>query len=254
MNLSERVKNILLRPKQEWEIIAGETTTTADLYRNYIFLLAAIGPVASIIGMSVIGVSMPFTGTFRIPILNAIASAVVSYILGLVNVYIIALIIDYLAPTFSAEKNMNQAMKLATYSFTAGWLASVFVIIPTLAVLSILGLYSFYLFYTGIPVLMKSPPEKSAAYTVMVIVASIIIFFVISWIPRAFITYPTSGMYMHETTNEALKLKEAATQMQEAARKMQESVTKTGQMTEEQAKQMQEAAQKMKDAATRQAE
>jgi hypothetical protein len=254
MNLSERVKNILLRPKQEWEVVAGETTTTADLYRNYICLLAAIGPVASVIGMSVVGVSMPFTGSFRIPILTSISSAVISYILGLISVYIIAFIIDYLAPTFSAQKNMSQALKLATYSFTAGWLASVFIIIPSLGILSILGLYSFYLLYTGIPVLMKSPPEKSVAYTVTVVVASIIIFFLISWISHAFITYPTPGMQMHGVTNEATQeMKKAADEMQDAAKKIQESAVKSGQMTEEQAKQMQEAMNKMKETASQKA-
>jgi hypothetical protein len=191
MNLTERVKNILLKPKEEWPIIAQEATTTADLYRNYIVLLAAIGPVASIIGMSVVGISMPMAGTIRIPILSSIASAVVTYVLGLVGVYLIALIIDYLAPTFAGQKDMNQAMKLAAYSYTAGWLASVFVIIPMLGVLSILGLYSIYLLYTGIPVLMKSPPEKAVAYTATVIVAAIVIFLVIGLLSKAFISFPT---------------------------------------------------------------
>jgi hypothetical protein len=82
-------------------------------------------------------------------------------------------------------------LKLAAYSYTAGWLAGIFVIIPALGILSIVGLYSIYLLYTGIPVLMKAPREKSLGYTVAVVVAAIIIFVVISWIPRAFISYPT---------------------------------------------------------------
>jgi hypothetical protein len=191
MNLIDRVKKILLQPKQEWGVISGETTTTSELYKNYIIPLAAIGPVASFIGMSIVGISMPFIGTFRVSITTSIASAVVYYILGLIGVYILAMIIDYLAPTFSGTKNMDQALKLAAYSYTAGWLAGIFVIIPALGILSIVGLYSIYLLYTGIPVLMKAPREKSLGYTVAVVVAAIIIFVVISWIPRAFISYPT---------------------------------------------------------------
>jgi hypothetical protein len=258
MNLSERVKNILLRPKQEWEVIAGESTSTAELYRNYIILLAAIGPIASLIGMSLIGISMPLIGTFRVPIMSAIASAVVSYILGLVGVYIIAMVIDYLAPTFAAQKNMNQALKLAAYSFTAGWLASIFVIIPALSVLSILGLYSFYLLYTGIPVLMKSPPEKSFPYTGAVVVAAIVIFVIISWIPRAFISYPVMGPYVPGAANETLKRsQEAANQVQEAAKEMRETAAqlppKGGQMTEEQAQRLEDAAEEMQEAVSQQA-
>jgi hypothetical protein len=114
MNLVDRIKGILLKPKQEWQTISGETTTIAELYKSYIIILAAIGPIASIIGMSIVGISLPFTGSFRIPITTSIASAVAHYILTLVGVYILALIIDALAPTFLGEKNINQAFKVAT--------------------------------------------------------------------------------------------------------------------------------------------
>lgn len=196
MNLVERVKGILLRPKQEWQAIAGETTTIAELYKSYVVLLAAIGPVASVIGISIVGISLPFMASFRIPFTTAIASAVVHYVLSLVGVYILALIIDALAPTFSGEKNTTQAFKLAAYSYTPGWVVGIFAIIPALSVLGILGLYGVYLLYLGLPVLMKSPREKSVGYTVAVIIAAVIIFIVIGIVSRAFISFPTPGMSM----------------------------------------------------------
>jgi ABC-type Na+ efflux pump permease subunit len=121
---------------------------------------------------------------------------VVTYILTLVGVYILALIIDSLAPTFSGEKNMKQAFKVAAYSYTPGWLVGVFTIIPALSVLGILGLYGLYLLYLGLPILMKSPKERSTGYTVAVIVAAIIIFVVIGIISRGFISYPTPNITM----------------------------------------------------------
>jgi hypothetical protein len=187
MNITERIKGILLRPKEEWQTIAGETTPIAELYKNYIFLLAAIGPVASLIGMSLVGVSLPMGGTYRVSITAGIMSAVVQYGLTLVGVYVLAFIIDALAPTFSGEKNLNQAFKLAMYSFIPGWLVGVFALIPALGILSILGLYGLYLLYVGLPVLMKSPKEKSTGYTVAIIIAAIIIFVVIGVISRIFI-------------------------------------------------------------------
>ena len=183
----ERIKGILLTPKEEWQIIAGETTPIPELYKNYIILLAAIGPVASFIGMSLIGVSLPVGGAYRVSIMTGIVSAVVQYILTLVGVYILALIIDTLAPTFTGEKNIDQAFKLAAYSYTPGWLVGIFALIPALGVLGILGLYGIYLLYLGLPVLMKSPREKSTGYTIAIIIAAIIIFVVIGAISRAFI-------------------------------------------------------------------
>ena len=187
MNIMERIRGILLRPKEEWPTIAGETTPIAELYKNYIFLLAAIGPVASFIGMSLVGVGMPVGGTYRVSITTGIISAVVQYGLTLGGVYILAFIIDALAPTFSGEKNLNQAFKLATYSYTPGWLVGVFALIPALGILGILGLYGLYLLYLGLPVLMKSPKEKSAGYTVAIIIAAIVIFVVIGAVSRVFI-------------------------------------------------------------------
>jgi hypothetical protein len=196
MNLVERVKGILLKPKEEWQTISGETTTIPELYKTYIVILAAIGPVASIIGMSIVGISLPFVGSFRIPITTSIASAVVHYILTLVGVYILALIIDALAPTFSGEKSINQSFKVATYSYTPGWVVGVIAIIPALSILGILGLYGLYLLSLGLPILMKSPKEKSLGYTIVVIIAAIVIFGVISYISRVFISYPTPSMPM----------------------------------------------------------
>jgi len=244
VNLIDRVKMILLQPKQEWEVISSEITTTSELYKNYIMLLAAVGPVASFIGMSIVGISIPLIGTFRVPFTTAIASTAVHYVLGLIGVYVLALIIDYLAPTFSGEKNMGQAFKLAAYSCTAGWLAGIFVIIPSLGTLSILGLYSIYLLYTGIPVLMKAPQEKTLGYTVAAVIAAIIIFVVMSWIPRAFISYPAPTVNVPGVTEKAAK------DMEEAAKKLQEAVSKipqAGQMTAEQQKQMEAAVKKMQE-------
>jgi hypothetical protein len=190
MNIVERVKKILLEPKKEWEIISRETTNTSELYKSYIMPLAAIGPVASIIGMSIMGISMPLAGTFRLPIITSIGSAVVQYILSLVGVYILALIVDFLAPNFSGEKNIDQALKLAAYSYTAGWLSGIFMIVPALGFFMILGLYGLYLIYTGIPVLMKAPREKALGYTVTVVIAAVIISVIIAWASRLFISYP----------------------------------------------------------------
>jgi hypothetical protein len=42
--LIERVKALLLTPKDEWPKIAAEPATIASLYSNYVIYLAAIPP------------------------------------------------------------------------------------------------------------------------------------------------------------------------------------------------------------------
>ena len=191
MSLLERVKKILLQPAEEWAVIDKESGTAVDLYKSYIIPLAAIGPIASIIGLSVIGVGLPMGGSYRVSLMSAIAHAVTAFVLALVGTYVLALIIDALAPTFLGVKNDFQALKVAAYSSTAAWLAGIFSLIPALAFLQILALYSVYLLYLGLPVLMKAPQEKALPYTGVVIIAAIVIFGVIGALSSCFIPYPT---------------------------------------------------------------
>jgi hypothetical protein len=80
MNLSVRVKGILLKPKQEGQTISKETTAIPELYKSYIVILATIGPVASIIRMSIVGISLPIVESFRVSIFTSISSVIVHYI------------------------------------------------------------------------------------------------------------------------------------------------------------------------------
>lgn len=194
MTLMERVKRILLSPRSEWEVIDAEPTTPAELYTRYIVPLAAIGPLAQLIGYSVFGVTVPFVGTYRIPIGSAITQAIVTYILTLAGTYVLALIIDALAPTFNGQRSQIQALKLAAYSLTASWVAGIFALIPGLRILTVLGLYSLYLLYLGLPVLMKTPREKAIGYTAVVIIAAIVLSLVIGAIAGIFLRVPTPGM------------------------------------------------------------
>ena len=193
MNLVDRVKRILLSPRTEWEVIDIEPTTTAQLYTGYVMPLAAIAPIAQIIGYSVFGITVPFAGTYRVPIGSAITSALVTYVMTLVATYVLALIIDGLAPTFNGQRSQIQALKVAAYSSTASWVAGIFHLIPGLRLLTILGLYSLYLLYLGLPILMKSPREKAVAYTAVVILAAIVLFMLTGLLAGRFLALPAAG-------------------------------------------------------------
>ncbi len=181
MALVDRVKNILLSPRTEWPVIDAEPATVASLYTGYIMPLAAIPVICQAIGMSMIGITIPFVGThYRTPIVSAITSAAVLYVFSLIAVFIVALIVDGLAPTFGGTKNQVQALKVVAYSYTASWVGGILSLIPALSVIGILfGLYSLYLLYLGLPVLMKSPPDKAVGYTVVVVICTIIVTWVI---------------------------------------------------------------------------
>jgi hypothetical protein len=176
--LVARVKAILLSPNAEWDVIEHEPATTGSLYTGYAIPLAAIAPICGAIGAIVFGYG-GFGFSFHPSIVFVLTGAIVRFVLSLVSIFILALIIDALAPTFSGQKNQIQALKVAVYSSTASYVAGVFAIFPPLAILSILGLYSLYLMYCGLPKLMKSPADKSLAYTAVVVVCAIVLFIII---------------------------------------------------------------------------
>lgn len=175
-----RAKSMLLAPRAEWPLIAAEPDTVGGLYSGYIIVMAAIPAIIRFLSSTLIGVSVPFLGSFRVPIGVGLTTAVLTYVLSLVGIYIVALIVEALAPTFGAEKNRVQALKAVAYSYTAYWVASILGIIPGLALLAAVagGIYSIYLLNMGLPFTMKCPPDKAIGYTAV----SIIVAIVVGWV------------------------------------------------------------------------
>jgi hypothetical protein len=182
MGLVDRVKNILLKPKEEWQTIEPEQTDVKTLYTSYIMLLAAIpaivGIISSVLLAGMLGRGAPISIGYM-----AVAS-IIGYALSLVMVFIVAHIADALAPSFDGEKNFLQSFKLVTYSMTASWVGGVFGIIPLLgALLSLLAaLYGVYIFYLGVTTMKKVPEAKAIGYTIVVIIAAIIVGFIVGMV------------------------------------------------------------------------
>ena len=195
MDLKTRARNIVMAPDSEWSVIAEENTPTGTLITGYVVPLAAIGAVAGFIGGSIVGISLPFMGRYRVPITAGLATAVFMLVMAVVGVFILGLIINALAPTFGAQKNSAQALKLAVYSYTPAWLAGVFQILPMLSALGILaGLYGLYLLYLGIPRLMQCPKEKAVGYTAVVVVCAIVLSIVVMGIGGLVVGVPMAMM------------------------------------------------------------
>jgi len=167
-NLQARVTNILKQPTSEWPVIAAEPADAASLLQGYAAPLAAIPAICRWIGFSVIGMSVPFVGTFRVGIVRGLANAIVYWVFALVGAYIAALVIEKLAPTFKSSGGTIQALKLVVYASTPVWVAGVLSLIPSLSPLIIIAaLYAVYVFYLGLPHLMHTPSDQVIPYMVV---------------------------------------------------------------------------------------
>jgi hypothetical protein len=165
--LQARAKAILLTPRTEWEVIAREPADVKSLFARYVATLALVPAIAGLIGSTLIG--------GYASVLSGLLGAVVGYVLTFLVVFAMALIVDALAPTFGAQRSFSNALKLTVYSYTPVWLAGLFMLVPGLSFLTILGLYGLYLLWLGLPPLMAAPFDKSVPYAVTAVICAVVL-------------------------------------------------------------------------------
>jgi hypothetical protein len=160
MKLVARVKAIMLTPETEWPVIEREKSTASGLFINYVAVLAAIPEVAHFIGQSLIGAYTPAGSGF--------IRAIIAYLVSFAVVYLVAVVIDLFAPRFGGQRNFSNALKLSVFSHTPLWLAGIFLLVPGLNFLMILGVYGIYLLWIGLPLLVRAPRDRALRYALLV--------------------------------------------------------------------------------------
>ena len=183
MTAIQRAKNIIISPNKEWDVIALEQPNTGQIITNYVLLLAGAAAVAAFIGYGLIGFNY---GLFHFASINWGIYYALNVLVGaIVGVFLSALVIDALAPSFGSEKNMGRSIQLVAYSYTPAWVGALLSIFPPIAVIGALaGLYGFYLMYIGMPKLKKTPADKHPGYFIVSIVTIIVVYVIIYFIMR----------------------------------------------------------------------
>ena len=179
-SMVDRVKNILTSPAAEWARIDTEATSVGKLIAGYAVILAAIAPIAMLIGLFLTPMGRYLTSapSFLIKVV------LVVYLISLGTVVLLGFIIDLLAANLGGTKNGVQAMKLAVYAGTAFWVAGLVLILPDLWFLwMIIGIgYGGYLIWLGLPILMKVPADKAPVYAGAAIGIWVVIFLILQQI------------------------------------------------------------------------
>ncbi len=168
MNLQatvDRIKAILLNPKTEWVAIKSEEKTNKELLLYYALPLAVLAAVTAFIqylSYSAVGFGYGMRMMIYQVAMPLVAIVIASYVL------------NELAEKFNSRKNLNNAFKLVTYSYTPGLLAAIIANLSwTLSWVGLFGLYGIYLFWIGLTEMMETPDDKKVLY---VLTAALIIF------------------------------------------------------------------------------
>ncbi|MBN8577553.1 MAG: YIP1 family protein [Cytophagales bacterium] len=166
MNLIDRAKNILLTPKTEWNVIAGETTPLATLFTSYVLPLIVVSTIGSFLS------GVLFTGAFGFGVTYAIKGAIITFISASVSYFVSVYVIDWLAPQFNSEKDLTKSAQLVAYANTPSYLAGLLDFIPVLSMLIRLAgvVYAVYLIYLGLEPLKKTPEDKKIIYLIVAFV------------------------------------------------------------------------------------
>jgi hypothetical protein len=187
MNLIERVKNILITPKTEWDVINGETATTQSLFMGYVLPLSIVAAIGSLLK------GLLFAGVLGLKYF--IIAAVIAFISSMVAFFVSVIIVDMLAPSFGSEKNMGKSAQLVAYSGTPSYIGGLLSFIPIIGWLVSLAAwaYGIYLMYLGIGPLKKTPEDKKVVYMVVAFLIMIVLYFVVAAILGA-ILFAAMGM------------------------------------------------------------
>ena len=182
----ERVKQIVLKPRETWGTVATEEATIPGLLKEYLLILTAVPALAMFLGRWIIGIPIPFAGRYQLSAGATLVNAVIWYVLTVAGIWLLGMVVSYLAPTFGGVRDDVKGFKVAVYSYTPALAAGILYLIPALSpIVFIAGLYGLYLLYIGLPIVMGTPREKSLAYTVVVVVAVILIYIVVGSITGA---------------------------------------------------------------------
>lgn len=176
-----RAAAILIDPAAAWPRVAKEPADWIDLMTRYVALVALIPALSQFIGACIIGVIVPGTGVVRASLFDGIFGAIFLYLENFALVLVLGLLIHFAAPLFGGRKGFASALALAVYSYTPVWLAGVFLLLPGLRFLTLLGLYGVYLAVAGLPLMTHTPSPRSRAFAALVVAAALILTLFAAW-------------------------------------------------------------------------
>ncbi len=188
MSIVERAKNIILKPTDEWNVIASEPATIGGLFTGYAMPLALIPLVSTILFTGLLGISaadmMGFGGGMPLDLMAIAGMAILSLIVSLVSLLVMGTMVKLVSPSFNGTSDKVQAMKLMAYASTPSWVVALLSWIPFLgAVLGFAAMvYVVYLIYCGLNPVMGVPKEKIAGFTVVIVLIYVVVALIMSGI------------------------------------------------------------------------
>jgi hypothetical protein len=190
-----RIRNILVKPRAEWQVIKAEETTYGNLVTGYCALISAIPPIAAVVERFIFNRGI-VSNAVHSPFGYVIAANLLWYLVIMMNVVITGAVITAIVSRKEPGWVGLPGLQLASYSYTPLFLVGIFIIIPRLAWLIYPAiLYSLYLLFLGIRTMTGLSKGRAAVYAVVSFIISGVIVGVLNGMEYVFESFLANKVF-----------------------------------------------------------
>ncbi len=172
------VKGLLTNPASEWQAIRDERSSIAQCFKSHAGILAAVPPVAGLIGTTMVGWRIGSGELTHLTFGSALIMALIAYVAILVCLFCLGRAIHWMAHTYGSAPEEGLSFALAAYTVTPLLLMGLVGLYPSLWLFMLVGLaaigYSVYLLYIGTPVVMDIPSEQGFVFSSAILTVGLV--------------------------------------------------------------------------------
>ena len=170
----DRLKGFTQDPVETWQQIKSSSDTERDLIEKYIAAMIIVPAICAFIGSSLLGPLLIGTG-LKLLIMRLISGAI-GYVLGV-------MLVQFLAPKFGGTNSRPEILKWMAFSSLPNAAAGLLSLITFLPVIGYLvwivqlaaALFSIYIMWIGIPVVVGVTAERRLPFFLCLIGAGILV-------------------------------------------------------------------------------
>ncbi len=146
----QRIVDIVIRPRREWDRIAAETPSIDELTVRFIVPLSLLAPIATGIGMRYFDVAWDGDQGYRVPPAEIFAASATTLFASIFSVFALAGIFVLLGRMYGSKRDFRVALQVATYGTVPLFLAGASLVLPVMAIVVVVGfVHSLYLYWLG---------------------------------------------------------------------------------------------------------
>ncbi len=179
MNIRElyfRSRNLLIKPAVEFKAIANENQSIKGLNKSLVIPFAGLVGLSELLGSIFIHLSSPLDSYIFV-----FLSAAIVFLIVFIQTYFSGKLIALLGKNINSNNHKESAYALVAYSQIPFYLALAFIkIFPELIFLIIFGIYSIYLLYKGIDILLKIPLIRKMQFLILSVMIMLVLFITVS--------------------------------------------------------------------------